>query len=245
MKVLIVDDEALARERLRRLVEDIGPPYEVAGEAENGKAALRQCDALGPDLVLMDVRMPDMDGLEAAKRLAEGDTRPAVIFTTAYQDHALQAFEGHAVDYLLKPVRRERLQQALDKALSLNRAQLQALQAQSAEPDGGYVCAHVRGGLQRLAAAKIIYLQAEHKYVCAHHAGGQLLLEESLKSLEQRFGDRFVRIHRNTLVAREYLIGLEKGAEGESLACLKGSDERLPISRRHLPQLRRWLKNED
>lgn len=241
MKILVVDDEALARERLRHLVGEIGPPYEVVGEAADGGEALEKQAALEADLVLMDIRMPRMDGLQAAARLADEPTPPAVIFTTAFDDHALQAFEGSAVDYLLKPVRRERLQKALERAHSLNRAQLQGLEQEEEKPEE-YVCSHFRGGIQRIPVDEVIYFQAEHKYVCAHHLGGEALLEESLKYFEERFGDRFIRIHRNALVARAYLIGLEKGSGGEALAVLKATDHRPQISRRHLPKVRQWLK---
>jgi two-component system response regulator AlgR len=244
MRVLIVDDEALARERLRHLLQEIGPPYEVVGEAGSGEEALHKAAHLEADLVLMDIRMPGMDGLQAATRLTERETPPAVIFTTAYDEHALQAFEGNAVDYLLKPVRRERLQKALEKAHTLTRVQLQALQSAQESPED-YICAHVRGGIQRIPVDEIIYFQADQKYVCAHHQGGEVLLEASLKSLESQYGDRFLRIHRNALVARSHLIGLEKQPDGESLACLKGTDVRLQISRRHLPGVRQWLKKGD
>jgi two-component system response regulator AlgR len=241
MKILVVDDESLARERLCHLVAEIGAPYEVVGEAGNGEEALEKNAALKADLVLMDIRMPGMDGLQAATRLAEDETPPAVIFTTAYEEHALQAFEGSAVDYLLKPVRIERLRKALERAHSLNRAQLQSLeQTQEAIPE--YICAHFRGGIKRIPVDDIIYFQAEHKYVCAHYVGGEALLEEPLKSFEEQYGDRFLRIHRNALVARNRLIALEKGSDGESLARLTGTDERLQISRRHLPKVRQWLK---
>ena len=155
MKILVVDDEALARERLCHLLAEIGPPYEVVGEAGNGKEALEKNAALAVDLVLMDIRMPGMDGLQAAARLAEDETPPAVIFTTANEEHALQAFEGSAVDYLLKPVRIERLHKALERAHSLNRAQLQTLE-QAQEPMPEYICAHFRGGIQRIPLDEII-----------------------------------------------------------------------------------------
>lgn len=244
MKILVVDDEALARERLVHLVGEIGPPYEVVGEAANGEEALEKQAMLEADLVLMDIRMPKMDGLQAASCLAEEPTPPAVIFTTAFDDHALQAFEGSAVDYLLKPVRRERLQKALERAHSLNRAQLQRLE-QAAEKPEDYICAHFRGGIQRIPVDDIIYFQADQKYVCAHHLGGEALLEESLKHFEEQFGERFIRIHRNALVARDYLIGMEKGPGGEALAKLKGTDQQPQISRRHLPKVRQWLKEGD
>lgn len=241
MKVLIVDDEPLARERLRHLLREIGPPYEVAGEAGSGEEALAMTAHLEADLVLMDIRMPGIDGLQAAAQLAEREPPPAVIFTTAYDEHALQAFEGNAVDYLLKPVRRERLQKALERAHALTRVQLQALQSAQEAPEE-YICAPFRGGVRRIPLDEIIYFQADQKYVCAHHTGGETLLEDSLKSLEEQYGDRFLRIHRNALVARSHLIGLEKSTDGESLARLKGTDKRLAISRRHLSIVRQWLK---
>jgi len=247
MKILIVDDEPLARARLRSLMDEIGAPYEVVGEAENGDDALQKCAALSADLVLMDISMPGMDGLTAAARLAERKTPPAVIFTTAYSEHALEAFEGSAVDYLLKPIRLNRLRKALDKAHSVNRVQVQALeQAQKKKQAAAesYICANIRGGIQRIPVAEIIYFVADQKYVCAYHQGGEVLLEESLRSFEERFGDQFMRIHRNALVSCKHLIGIEKNSEGQTLAKLHGTNQRLQISRRHLPVVRQWLKGK-
>jgi len=247
MKILIVDDEPLARARLRSLMEEIGPPYEVAGEAENGAEALQKCAEISADLVLMDISMPGMDGLAAASQLAKSKTPPAVIFTTAFSDHALEAFEGSAVDYLLKPIRTNRLRKALDKAHSLNRVQIQVLeQAQEKEKEAAnsYICANIRGGIQRIPTAEIIYFIADQKYVCAYYQGGEVLLEEPLRSFEERFGDQFMRIHRNALVSSKHLVGIEKNSDGQTLAKLHGTNQRLQISRRHLPKVRQWLKGK-
>lgn len=239
MRILIVDDEALARAHLRRLVEEIGEPYRVAGEAATGEEALELYARQGAELVLLDIRMPGMDGLAAARRLSERDAPPAVIFTTAYEEHALAAFDSNAVAYLLKPIRRERLEQALARAARLTRPQLQALQQLEQEQ---YVSTTFRGGRQRIALDDILYFRAEQKYVVVRHAEGESLLEESLASLEERFGDRFLRIHRNALVARSRLRALEKEALGRWWVRLNGSDERLEVSRRHVAQVRRFLK---
>ncbi len=242
MRILIVDDEALARAHLRRLVGEIGPPYQVVGEAGTGEQALQHYDRLGAELVLLDIRMPGMDGLIVAQRLSQRDAPPAVIFTTAYEEHALAAFDSNAVAYLLKPIRRERLEQALNRATQLTRPQLQALQQMEEEEQ--YVSATFRGGRQRIALDDILYFRAEQKYVVARHPEGEALLEESLASLEERFGDRFLRIHRNALVARAQLRALEKGSMGRCWVRLNGSDERLEVSRRHVAQVRRFLKGE-
>jgi two-component system response regulator AlgR len=241
VKILIVDDEELARERLAQLLAEIGPPYKNVGQAGSGEEAIKLCSSLDVDLVLMDIRMPGMDGLEAAARLMGQDPAPAVIFVTAYGEHALEAFERNAVDYLLKPVRRERLREALDRAQALSRAQLQALD----ELKGGaesFVYSNFRGGVQRISVDEIYFFHAEQKYVVARHPGGEALLEESLKSLEQQMGDRFLRIHRNALVAKRYLSALEKRPDGHFEACFRDIEERLEVSRRHLPEVRRWLK---
>ena len=241
MRVLIVDDEAPARQRLRLLLEEIGPPYRVVAEAANGEAALQQCESREVDLVLLDIRMPGMDGIEAACRLSERPTPPAVIFVTAFEEHALEAFRGNAVDYLLKPIRRRRLEAALQRAPALTRPQLQALKKQPASE--AYLSTSYRGGIRRIPIDQVIYFLADQKYVTACHSQGESLLEESLKSLEERFGEQFLRIHRNALVHRRRLTGLEKLPDGRCLARLSGSDRRLEISRRHLPEVRRWLKN--
>ncbi len=241
MRILIVDDEAPARERLRSLVEEIGGPYRIAGEAANGQQAVERCRDDEVDLVLMDIRMPGKDGIAAAAELATLGTPPAVIFVTAYEEHALEAFKGPAVDYLLKPIRRAHLERALERATVPTRPQLQALEARN--DDGPeHISFSYRGGVQRIPVDDIVYFQADHKYVTVRHTGGEALLEESLKSLESRMGDRFFRIHRNALVARKRLVGLEKGADGRSLVRLSDCDERLEVSRRHLPEVRRWLK---
>lgn len=247
MKVLIVDDEPLARARLRSLMEEIGYPYEVVGEAGTGNEALQKCATLGVDLVLMDISMPEMDGLSAATRLAEKEAPPAVIFTTAYSEYALEAFEGSVVDYLLKPIRLDRLRKALEKARFVNRVQIQVLvqaQAKKREAAESYICANLRGGIQRIPVAEIIYFVAEQKYVSAYYQGGEVLLEKSLRSFEEQFGEQFIRIHRNALVSCSHFIGLDKGRNGHTMACLRGTNQRLPVSRRHLPAVRQWLKGQ-
>jgi two-component system, LytTR family, response regulator AlgR len=191
--------------------------------------------------VLLDIRMPGIDGLEAALHLAGWEQPPAVIFTTAYGDHALAAFEAHAVDYLLKPVRRERLQQALARARRLSRARLDAARQASAAAPRRHVCARSGTQIRLIPLDDILYFRADHKYVVVRHAGGEVLIEEPLKTLEQEFGDRFVRIHRNCLVALSRISALERAPDGLALLHLHGAGERLEISRRHLAPLRKLI----
>lgn len=241
MKVLITDDEALARDRLRRLI-DAFDGVEVVGEAADGRQALELSAALAPDVVLLDIRMPGIDGIEAAMHLAGWEQPPAVIFTTAYGDHALAAFEAHAVDYLLKPVRRERLQQALARAHGLNRARLDAARQMSAAAPRGHICARNGAQIRLIPLDDILYFRADHKYVTVRHAAGEVLIEEPLKDLEQEFADRFVRIHRNCLVALSRIAALERAPDGLSQVRLHGIDDRLEISRRHLAPLRKLIR---
>lgn len=253
MNILIVDDEAPARTRLRQLLADMGKNYEVIGEAANGWEALKQCSAVAVDLVLLDIRMPGLDGLGTATRLAEHTPPPAVVFITAYEEHALQAFDRQAVDYLLKPVRRERLAIALQRAQSLTRPQLQTLEnliSESTSPlappvtEGKrqHICISIRGALLKVALDEVYYFRAEQKYVMVRYTQGEVLLEESLKELEEEFPERFVRVHRNALVAREQIEALERIAEGHYQIRLRNCPDRLEVSRRNLADLRRWLR---
>ena len=241
MKILIVDDEQLGRERLAQLVQEIGAPYETIGQAASGAEAVEICSGQEVELVLMDIRMPGIDGLEAATLIMSNDPPPAVIFVTAYEEHALDAFDRNAVDYLLKPVRRERLEVALGRAQALSRAQIQAMDEMRGETTK-YVYSNYRGGVLRIPVEEIYYFHAEQKYVVARHQGGEALLEESLKALEQQLGDGFLRIHRNALAATGYMCGLEKRSDGHFQVCFQDIEERLEVSRRHLPEVRRWLK---
>lgn len=244
MNILVVDDEPLARKRIIRLLEELAD-CEVAGEAANGKEALQKSSALNPDIVLLDIRMPEMDGLETAQHLSQLPNPPAIIFTTAFGDHALAAFEAQAVDYLLKPVRKERLAKAIDSARRLNRAQLNQLQAEP-EPDArAHLSVSNRGNIQLIAVADILYFVADQKYTRVAHRGGEALIEDSLKSLEDEFGRRFIRIHRNALVAVAHLTGITKDHSGRYFASCgtgTGHQEALEISRRHLPAVRKILK---
>lgn len=240
MKVLLVDDETLARERLRRLLAEL-PECELCGEAPDGRVALELCVQHQPDVVLMDIRMPGMDGLEAARHLAGLPDPPAVIFTTAFGDHALEAFEACAVDYLLKPIRSERLAAALGNARRLTRVQA----AQLDRDTGGvrnHICVRVRGNLQLIPVTDIRFFRADHKYVTVRTGDSEYLIEEPLKALEDEFTTRFLRIHRNALVAVDFIIGLEKAAEGQCLVVLAGIDERLEVSRRHQPDVRARIR---
>lgn len=240
MRIMIVDDEAPARMRLRRLIEELGE-YQVVGEAANGREALLRYGELNPDILLMDIRMPGMDGLEAAKHLSALPDPPAVIFTTAYSDHALAAFEAHAVGYLLKPVRKERLDEALKAVRRLTRSQVESVHAQEGRARS-HICAYVRGNLQLIPVSRIRHFQADQKYVTVRFPEGRVLIEESLKALEEEFGDSFIRIHRNALVACAYVTGLEKTAEGSYQVRLQDIPEPLEVSRRHVAAVRRKFK---
>ena len=242
MKVLIVDDEKPARDRLARMINELAE-YEVVGQAKNGREAIDQAVSSEADIVLMDIRMPGLDGLQAARHLAEIEHPPAVIFTTAYADHALEAFETHAVDYLLKPVKNIRLKKALAAAQKPTRAQVeQSNEVLSNIEAREHICVRVRGDLELIKVQDIYYFQADHKYVTVRHRDGEMLIEEPLKKLEKEFEGRFVRIHRNALVNRDFIAGMRGLDDGQHLR-LKGLDETLEISRRHLPAIRKIIKN--
>lgn len=238
MKVLIVDDEAPARDRLRRLLGNI-EGVEVAGEAADGHAALQANAELKPDVLLLDIRMPRLDGMDTARELAKLSQPPAVIFTTAYGEHALEAFEAEALDYLVKPVRRERLEQALSR---LQKRGLVEEESGEAQQGRSHLTVRKQGGLQLLPLEEIRYFQADNKYVSAYMEDREELLEESLKQLEEEFGDRLLRIHRNALVALDALEGIEKDLDGHCHVILRGIGRGPDISRRHLPEVRRFLK---
>jgi len=243
MRILIVDDEAPARERLRRMLGELGGQYRIAGEAADGTDVVPACQRLQIDLVLLDVSMPGLDGLTLAHRLAELEPPPAVILVTAYPEHALEAFERRVMDYLVKPVRSERLLAALEGVRVPTRPQRHALLPKAAErTQRSRLSARYRGGFQTVHIDEVIYLMAENKYVVLRHGDGNMLLDESLKALEEEFPERFVRIHRNALVARQRIAGLVKDKDGMHLVRLRGCEERLAVSRRHLPELKRWLQ---
>ncbi len=243
MRVLIVDDEQPARERLAALVHEIGTA-QVVGQVANGVEALQALARVAPEVVLLDIRMPGMDGLEVARHLARLDHPPSVIFTTAYDDHALAAFETNAVDYLLKPIRKARLATALTRAQQLTRAQLAGLEGSRVgrERSRTHISATMHGTLQLVAVPEIAYLRAEDKYVVVRHPGGRLLIEESLTSLEQEFGERFLRVHRNALVALAHVRELGRSADGGWEVRFDAVEEPVAVSRRLAPSVRRALK---
>lgn len=242
MKILIVDDEKPARDRLARMVGELDA-HQLVGEAVNGLEALGMAQSLEPDIVLLDIRMPGMDGIEAARHIAKLDEPPAVIFVTAFSDHALEAFETHAVDYLLKPVKQERLRAALDATIRPTRAQasrsngvLSGLEVRQ------HICARVRGSLVLVPIENIYYFHAEQKYVTVRHTEGEVLIEDALKGLEAEFGDRFHRIHRNALVSLSRLAGMQSENDGHRVT-FRDIDDTLEVSRRHLPSVRKIIRN--
>ena len=241
MNVLIVDDEQLARQRLRKLLSD-SKGYQVIGEAVTGEDALRKTQASQPDVVLMDIRMPGMDGIEAASYINRMDKPPAIIFTTAYGEHALKAFETHAIDYLLKPIKQNRLEAALEAAKRMNKAQLSKLRQDETDGSRQKICVKSRGSLELIPVEEIIYFKADQKYVTLRTAEQEYLIEESLRNLEQEFSFQFIRIHRNALVAHQMLHGLTKNNEGHACLNFTEVDDLLEISRRHLPLIRKKLK---
>ncbi len=242
MKILIVDDEALARERLHDLVIELYPDA-ITIEAANGLEALDKITEHSPEIILLDIRMPGMDGLEVANHLLHLETPPAIVFTTAYQDHALSAFDANAVDYLIKPIRKERLNTAIERATVVSQSKLTSLNdTEEIITTRSHLSAMVQGNIRLISIDSIYYLKADQKYVTAAWPGGEILLDESLVSLETEFAEYFIRIHRNALVSINYIQGLSKNDEGQQVITLSDMPIELAVSRRHLSDVKKALK---
>jgi len=244
MNILIVDDEKPARDRLRQLLQE-STAHTVVGEAANGHEALRLVPELRPDVVLLDIRMPGMGGMETARHLNALDAPPAIIFATAYDEYAVEAFDARAIGYVLKPVRRERLERALQRAARPVAATLHELgQARGLDERRAHVCARVGLELKLIPVDDIRCFIADQKYVRVLHGKGDNLIDDSLKFLETEFDDRFVRIHRSALVSIAHIDALEKAPDGGTRVRLRGEPGHVPliVSRRHLADVRRRLK---
>lgn len=242
MKILIVDDEVLARERLHDLVIELYPDV-ITIEATNGMDALDKVTEHSPEIILLDIRMPGMDGLEVANHLLQLETQPAIVFTTAYQDHALSAFDANAVDYLLKPIRKERLKIAIERATAISHSKLTILnETEGVASTRSHLSAMVQGNIQLIPIENIYYLKAEQKYVTAAWPGGEILLDESLVSLEAEFTNYFIRVHRNALVAINHISGLSKNNEGQQFITLSDMPIEIAVSRRHLSDVKKVFK---
>ncbi len=247
LSVMIVDDEVPARARLRDLLADIAPdlPNEVVAEAENGQRALAAIAEQRIEVALIDIRMPRMSGIELARQLSLLEQPPAVIFVTAFDAYAVQAFDLNVVDYLLKPVRAQRLLAALQKVRQ-SRALTPAPPILRRSSTRTHLSSHERGRLLLIPVLGIIYLKADLKYVTARTRDRGYLLDESLTHLEQEFGDTFIRLHRSVLVARDAIVGFEKSvaddAETQWQVILRDLPERLPVSRRQWPLVRSYAR---
>ena len=241
MKILIVDDEQLARQRLRHMLVS-SEQHTIVGEAATGEQALTLAQNLKPDLVFMDIRMPGMDGIEAANYLSHLESSPAIVFTTAFGEHALSAFDSHAVAYLLKPIKQDQLDDAIKSAGRLNRAQITQLKNAENSTARSKICVKIRGTLELVPIEDIIYFKADQKYITLRTDDHEYLIEESLKALETEFENRFIRIHRNALVSEHFINGLQKNTQGHLCLSFNHIDDLLEISRRHLPMVRKILK---
>lgn len=238
MKILVVDDEPLAQQRLKQLLSEF-EFVETVQLANNGLQAVAECQKEKPDVVLMDIRMPGMDGLEAAQHISQIEEPPAIIFTTAYDEYALDAFNVSAVAYLLKPVRERNLREALEKARSLNHAQINAVKSQHEGRTN--ITAKISGNIKLIPVKDIVYFQAELKYVTVKYRGGETIIEDTLKELQIEFSESFVRIHRNAIVAKKFITGVHRDNQGHSYVVLGGEEKRLEISRRHLSDVKRLI----
>ncbi|HEY9396705.1 MAG TPA: LytTR family DNA-binding domain-containing protein [Burkholderiales bacterium] len=245
LRLMVVDDEAPARDRLKEVLGDLAGtvPHVVVAEAANGPAALAFLQQHAVDIVLVDIHMPQMSGIEFARHVLRMETPPGIIFVTAHDQHAVHAFEVNALDYLLKPVRAARLHTALHKARMATQEQLQSVAAAAGEGARRFLSVSERGRIQLIPLTEVLYLKAELKYVTVRTREREYLLEESLTRLEQEFADVFVRVHRSCLVARQHLRGCERttdpDGEGAGWAVLlDGCDEKLPVSRRQWPLLK-------
>jgi two-component system response regulator AlgR len=240
MKYLVVDDEYLARARLNELIKQIDPDAEVI-ESENGEEAIQVFEIHLPRLALLDIRMPGIGGMELAYHLSGVEHPPAVIFTTAHNEYALQAFDANAIDYLLKPIQLERLQRAIAKSEPLTAQQNQVLVA--GEERRSHISVRERGRIKLVSLKDIGFFKADSKYVVVKTMEAEYLINETLNQLEQELGDEFIRVHRNSLVSTRYLDGIEKIGNDKYQVFLHQFDEKLEVSRRQKPAIRSWIKN--
>ena len=233
LRALIVDDEEPARVRLAALLGELDQ-VEVVGNARSAQETLRLLPELDPDVLYLDVRMPGMTGVELARHLATLDDPPAIIFTTAYDEHAMAAFDAEAVGYLLKPVRREKLAAATERARALTQRQVGALSANART----HLAVRQREGIRLLRVEDVICLIAEQKYTTVRHVHGEDLIDDSLRTLEAEFGGRFLRIHRSALVNRDFIAAIERGADGQYQIRLRDREERMAVSLRLVSELK-------
>ena len=232
MRILIADDEPLARARLAALLHECDGA-EVVASVGDGEAALAACVQVRPDLLLLDIAMPGLDGIGVARRLAGMAHRPQLVFCTAYEEHALAAYELRAADYLLKPVRIDRLREALARA--------DALRLRTPAPSATMVV-QAHGASLRIPLTEVLYLSADDKYVTVHREAGEALTEQSLKAVEEAFPNRFVRVHRGCLIPGERLLGLQRDGDGTVRALIAGCEATPEVSRRNLPAVRKLLR---
>ncbi|MBU2884600.1 LytTR family DNA-binding domain-containing protein [Gilvimarinus agarilyticus] len=238
MEVLIVDDEHLARSRLVRMFDDLDA-YQVCGEAENAEQALAKIEQLDPDIVLLDIEMPGASGMRAAEQIEALEDPPAVIFCTAYEQYALDAFTTTAVGYLLKPVRKEQLEQGLSKVTRINKIQRAVASTSSARTS---ITAKTHRGMERIPVANIRYFLADQKYVTVYHTAGQHLLDCTLKELEAEFGEQMARVHRNALVVTRWIEAVERTCEGGYRLRMADMETGPMVSRRHASEVKALLQ---
>lgn len=239
MKILIADDEPLARERLAKLITALPNCYLLPEQASNGTQALELCASLKPDVLLLDIQMPGLNGLEVAAKLAKQPEAPAIIFCTAHDEHALDAFAVNAIGYLVKPVRIEPLAQALRQATRLSQHQIAAIApGDNAQPTRSHISSKTHKGLELIAIQDVYYFMADQKYVTVYHSQGETLIDEPLKALEEEFSHLFARIHRAILVNTRQIESLQRNDNGSYQLKLRPLDTRLPVSRRHVSQVR-------
>lgn len=239
MRIVVCDDEPLARERLARIVQESG--HQVVAQVTTGAEAIVAVKTQQPDIILLDIRMPEMDGVRCAQALNELEHPPAIIFVTAYDHYAIAALKANAIGYLLKPANKDELLEALNKAKNLNAAQLneiRKLEDPTARPIREHIAARTHRGVELIKLTDIYYFTADQKYVKVRHKDGIVLIDETLKELEQEFEDRLFRVHRNAIINLSFLDYLETLDAGQYQVRFKGIDETLAVSRRHLPALR-------
>ena len=244
MDILICDDEPLAIERLSRLVTQLG--HQVVATAHHGKEALTLVQQYEPDVILLDIQMPEMDGLTCAQHLSQLNPMPAIVFCTAYDEHALTAIQAQAKGYLLKPIIKSELENTLNNLTKLTQAQMSNIEQKEnmeEKHQRQQIAAKTYRGLELIPIENIYYFLADQKYVTVRHKNGSVLIDETLKDLEREFSNKFIRIHRNALIALDYLDGLELVASGQYQVRCRELEEKLAVSRRHLPLLRERMQN--